>query len=349
MVVIQTIVMAANRYRIVPSVLLLLLSAGPLLAQSSNVEALLRESDDFREREQLTSAYDSARKALKLAKGSCEPCERKMVALSLEMERPHDAAADAAGWASHASTPKERSDALVIQARALLLENHDKHNDSLLKHASDALTQALAATPDAPEIVLMRGRVLALLKNDAEARAQFQHCISLSSATPLQRDRAQAYLKDMALVQHDEAPDFTITTVDGKPVSLHDQAGKVVLIDFWATWCGPCLADSGYVQSIASQFAGKDFVLLGISGDHSENAWKKYLGEHRMLGVQGMDQRHAVRDLFHVNGIPTYLILDGNGIVRYRTTGALKDLRSRVQQLIDASGASAKTMASAGQ
>ena len=320
------------------SLLLLSMIATPSFAQSvpddSAVRAALHESADFRHRGQLSSALESGRKALKLAKGNCEECERQIVILQIEMDLPKDAAASATAWASHASSPKEKAEAEYLTARALVLADHEKHSDALLQRADQVLHQASIDDPSDAAIHLLEGRVLAALKKESDAKSQFQACAATPGATPLQCRRANAYAKNISLTTNDEAPEFTITQADGTPVTLDSLAGKVVLIDFWATWCGPCARDLDYVQSIAEEFEKDNFVLLGISIDENEAVWKNYVKENRMIGIQVRDTHNGMHDLFHVAGIPTYLILDGNGIIRYRTTGDLKDLRTRVRALM---------------
>jgi peroxiredoxin len=319
-------------------VLALVVATTPLLAQTASqdpaVAAALHEANDFRHRQQLTSALDSARKALKLSKNNCDECQRLIVDLNLDMERPHDAASAAAAWASHASSPKDKADAELLEARALILEDHEKPNDSLLKRADQVLGQAASDDPSAPSIHLLEGRVLAALKREADAKAQFQACAAASGATPLECRRAAAYAQNIALAKNDEAPAFTITRPDGSPVTLDSLAGKVVLVDFWATWCGPCNRDLSYVQSIADEYTHDNFVLLGISIDESESAWKQHIADNHMVGIQVRDTDHKLADLFHAAAVPTYLILDGNGLIRFRTTGALKDLRSEVRDIL---------------
>jgi peroxiredoxin len=305
------------------------------VAQDPKIRAALHEAADFRQRGQLSSALESAQKALKLSKGTgCEECYRQIVNLQLEMDLHRDAAFSAGAWASHAASSHEKAAAEYLNARALVLSDHEKHDESLLQRADLILRQAAVDDPSDPAIHLLDGRVLAMLKKESEAREQFIACSSAQGASPLQCRRANAYAQNTSLVVNDEAPEFNIARADGTPVTLESLAGKIVLVDFWATWCGPCARDLDYVQSIAEEFAKDNFVLLGVSTDEDEAAWANHVSTNRMIGIQIRDRRNAMKDLFHVGGIPTYFILDGNGIIRFRTTGALKDLRSHVRELI---------------
>jgi hypothetical protein len=134
---------------VVPSALLatfLVFFSCPLFSQSTSldpaVRAALDEGKKFEQRRQLSSALDSDRKALKLARGKCAECLEAVVALQFKMEAPKDAAVSAAAWAGQAATPAEKAKAEYLQAAALLLQNQQKHNDALLSQADEVLKRA---------------------------------------------------------------------------------------------------------------------------------------------------------------------------------------------------------------
>ena len=332
------------------NLLLAVIAAPSLLAQSPTldpaVQASLTEGSKFEQRHQLTSALDSDRKALKLSKGSCDECYQAIVNLQLTMELPKDAAASAATWAQHTSSPIARSHAELLQAQALMRLNTVKPNPALLHQADDVLKRAAVDNPADSTVHMLHGRVLAALNLDDQAKSEFVACAVTPGASPAECMRAGHFASDVNLARGDAAPSFSIAGPNGSPVTLDSLAGKVVLIDFWATWCPPCNRDLGYIQSIAEEFHGDKFVLLGISSDSNESTWQRYIEKNSMLGVQVRDSFDGLRSLFHVAGIPTYIVIDANGIIRLRVTGPEGDIRGKVRSLLAAGAATTATAAS---
>jgi peroxiredoxin len=329
-----------NKIASAVTALLLATAAHPLFSQSTPldpaVSAALDEGKKFEQRHQLTSALDSYRKALKLTKGNCSDCLQDISNLQLVMELPKDAASSAGAWAAQAATPADKANAEYLQAYALLLQSQQKPkpNDPLLLQADQVLKRAAADNPANPNIHMLDGRVLATLKKDAEARNEFSACAANSQATPADCLRAKNFANDVSLARGELAPAFSITKTDGSAVTLDSLAGRVVLIDFWATWCPACVKDLDYIQSIAEEFDKDHFILLGVSDDSNEATWKRYLADNRMIGLQVRDNNHSVADTFHVSHIPTYVILDANSMVQMRATGAEGDLRAKIRSLL---------------
>jgi peroxiredoxin len=113
-----------------------------------------------------------------------------------------------------------------------------------------------------------------------------------------------------------QAPDFTMDDTTGKPVSLASFHGKYVLVDFWASWCGPCRAENPNVVKAYQKYKDKNFTILGVSLDKTKDAWEKairddHLTWHHVSDLQYWD--NAAARLYGVQAIPANFLIDPSG------------------------------------
>jgi len=120
----------------------------------------------------------------------------------------------------------------------------------------------------------------------------------------------------------DPAPAFTLQTLDGKTVSSESLKGKTVLIDFWATWCGPCRQALPEIKSLSKKNAGQSLVVISVSVDDNKAALEDFVHKNGMDWLQAWDPQGKVTNgVFGISDFPNYVLIDAKGRVAYRQKG----------------------------
>ncbi|MBK5720351.1 TlpA family protein disulfide reductase [Dysgonomonas sp. Marseille-P4677] len=115
----------------------------------------------------------------------------------------------------------------------------------------------------------------------------------------------------------DPAVDFKFQNSEGKEVALSDFKGKVVYIDIWATWCGPCKKEIPHLKMLEEEYKGKNVVFLGVSIDVQKDhpKWQKFLIDNKMKGIQlfAGDKAGDISKPYKIKGIPRFMLIDKDG------------------------------------
>ncbi len=112
------------------------------------------------------------------------------------------------------------------------------------------------------------------------------------------------------------AQDFQVTDLKGEELSLKDLRGQVVLLDFWATWCGPCIAEMPNVKKTYAKYKDQKFQIIGISLDRSAEPLEAYIEKEELGWLNYWDKSRLVSTMYKVRGIPSTFLIDGEGIIR---------------------------------
>lgn len=119
-----------------------------------------------------------------------------------------------------------------------------------------------------------------------------------------------------------KAPDFSLQDLNGKRFSLNQFKGKVIFINFWATWCGPCKEEMPSMEVLHQQFKGKNFVLLAVSVDYGgQQLVKEFINKYQYTFPVLIDPKCKTFDLFKIKGIPATFLIDKKGRMVGKATG----------------------------
>ncbi|MCE9534575.1 MAG: TlpA family protein disulfide reductase [Planctomycetes bacterium] len=132
------------------------------------------------------------------------------------------------------------------------------------------------------------------------------------------------------------APEISGSGVDGKSIRLSEFKGKVVLVDFWATWCGPCVREIPHERDMLNKFKGRPFAILGVSVDKREDL-QRFLASDNLPWPNILDEGHKIASNWKVESYPTFVLIDHQGNIRQRWIGGGKSskIEAAVAKLVD--------------
>jgi len=112
------------------------------------------------------------------------------------------------------------------------------------------------------------------------------------------------------------APDFTLPTVDGREISLSDYRGRPVILNFWASWCGPCRYEVPAFKAFYERYPEEQVVIIAVSTQDDPDSARGYAIADGLKFVIPVDPRGVVANLYNVRGLPTTFIINENGVIK---------------------------------
>lgn len=188
-----------------------------------------------------------------------------------------------------------------------------------LGEAEAVFRKGIALDNDLAILHFNLGFTLMELNRDAEGVVELKKYVALNPEGS-KTDDATRLIANPRRAREAYAPDFSMTTADGEYITLDDLRGKVVLLDFWGTWCPPCVNSVPAVRDLQKRFSKEpQFKMISVSvNEFDEEKWRGFIEKNQMVWTQYNDRDRHVASLFAVHQFPTYILLDAEGIVRYR-------------------------------
>lgn len=268
-------------------------------------------------------ALKSFKRANDLRNKNCVPCLYGMAQTYFAMDA-HKSAADSA-------------DKLIVAAvndKGLLLYGYNIKGLSVRAMAEGKdqkkLTEAetvfrngiaLDTNNQLPILRFNLGYTLMQLNRDAEGIAEMKRYLEEESDGHYP-DTARKMIENPRRAREPYAPDFSIITAEGEHITSEDLRGKVVVLDFWGTWCPPCVESIPSLRALHKKFSKEpSFVLIGVSSDSDQETWSAFINKEKMIWPQYLDRNRQVQRAFSVRAFPTYIVIDAEGIMRFRSIG----------------------------
>lgn len=119
------------------------------------------------------------------------------------------------------------------------------------------------------------------------------------------------------------APAFSTQDIDGKEITLSDYRGKVVLLDFWASWCMPCREEFPFLVKFYRKHQKEDFIILAVNIDDKEENMRSFLTKNHATNVFPVifDREKSIPPMYELESMPTSIFIDKKGIIRFTHTG----------------------------
>jgi thiol-disulfide isomerase/thioredoxin len=185
------------------------------------------------------------------------------------------------------------------------------------------------AQGDEPRSVAEAARLARANKKDAPKAAKNYDDDNFQRSVPIVKKGAAADTNTADGQHESAAPRSAVAMANA---SLDEYKGKVVLLDFWATWCGVCREALPKVKQLQSVYGGEDFVVVSVSEDENPQTWKSYVASHGMTWAQKFDGDSSLMNKFQVSALPTYVLLgkDGQEIKRYEGEDPAVSIMERI-------------------
>lgn len=294
------------------------LAGPPPTPPSPQAEELAHAQDRLLHKD-YKEAVQAFRKADKLAHGNCAECQLGLARTFNRLGAYKDAeksAAEAARLAGgdltleiHATS--EQGFAVFSGAR----------NDADVERSIQLYRHVLERSGGKVNVARFNlGSALLRLHRDGEGVAALEEYLKQEPEGAF-AETAHSLIQNPERARKRLIPDFSLVTLDGQYLTAEQLKGKVVLIDFWGTWCAPCRQAVPALRGLAHRWEKEPFVLLSVSTDTNEDALKKFVAKNEMTWPQIWDEHGDFVRKHHIEHYPTYWVVSAEGEIVFVRSG----------------------------
>jgi len=303
--------------------MLVLIGPAPVITsqEPDAFEAELTKGRGLLRKAQFEEALKSFKRANEMRDKKCAECLSLMADAYYGLEEYKKVVETADKAIALAANDKPLLSKVYINKGLALQASAEKKDQKKLQGAEAAFRQAMAFEGAPPVTHYNLGVVLLQMNRDPEGIAEIQQYLK-AQPNGFFAENARKMASNPRRARENYAPDFAFTSLSGEAVSLDSLQGKVVLLDFWGTWCGPCVESVPELRELHKKYASEpSFVLIGISSDRDDKVWREFTEKNKMTWAQYRDKDGKILRAFRISAFPTYVIIDHEGIIRHRSVG----------------------------
>lgn len=292
------------------------------LAQENSdaVAKALAQGDVFAAKRKFELALEAYHKADKLSRHTSAICYLKTAKVERQMG-DFSSALDNAKKGIKAASNKAMAAQGHLLRSTMLVQMAGKPTDKKLKEAESEIRDALGLDPSQAVALFDLGIVLLKQERDPEGIAELNRYILSPGADPKTVAEARRIVASPIRAREPFAPDFSFLSREKTAISNASLRGTVVLLDFWGTWCPPCRESVPMLLDLRKKYSNKPFQIVGISSDDDQDVWSTFIEAKHMDWPEYLDVSGEVQEAFKIESFPTYVVLDKDGVIRFRQSG----------------------------
>ncbi len=279
--------------------------------------SLMKQGHDDLASHHYEDALKAFKKANQISHSACSDCYIQMAVAETHLGQLDDAVKNCDKAISCASDDRLRVEGHALKGNLLRNIGNDPKK---LKESADEYAAAIQLDPKQPELHLNLGIVLLQESQESDGIAELNKYLASSPSGP-DALYAKKLVANPKRAGDPLAPGFSVRTLDDQQISLDQLSGKIVVMDFWATWCPPCREAVPEFKELTKKYPPSKLVLISFSADSDQQAWRDFISKHDMEWPQYWDHDGAIAREFGVHAFPTYLVIDQDGFILDRIVG----------------------------
>jgi len=278
-----------------------------LQAPAPEFERELAAAKQAVDQNQFADAATHFSKANHLRQDQCSECYVWLARIDMVEGKLAQARSETENAIATATSAPERATAQLYRGLVLGREGD-------LAQAEVSFKAAAAANPQCVECRFNLGFVLLKESKDAEGVEVLKTVASEFGGTPRGRE-IQRFIEDPGRIRKHFAPEFSARLRTGEEINLDTLKGKVVLLDFWGTWCGACRVSLAIVKELAAKADPAKMAVVSIDEGDPPKKWAQFIDENGMKWPQVYDEDRSLYHAFGVDGFPRYFVLSKDGVI----------------------------------